>query len=115
MGHPPQGIEVLTATDGDVGLAIAMAKHPDAIISDWGLPSRSVFLVLEYLRSNTDFDGVVVIATNNHGNRHCQYAKMLGVQAIVPKSIKFENLMDIVNRLLEKKVGTLSKQLAATD
>lgn len=93
---------------------MAIAKRPDVIISDWRLPSRSVFLIMEHLRLKTEFEGVVIITTANPAPRHCRYAEMLGVHAVVPKSNEFDDLLFMVNELLDqnsaKKIATTRVQ-----
>ena len=65
------------------------------------MPRRSGFLVLERLRQN-DLEPVpVIMITGNEGNRHQQYAEMLGVNDYIHKPFTMDRLLDSVNNLLE--------------
>src|SRR5262245_13459271 len=45
------GYRVLTAADGDAGLAAAEREAPDLVVVDMMMPKRSGFLVLEKLKA----------------------------------------------------------------
>lgn len=47
-----EGFHVLVADDGDVGLTIALEKHPDLIILDVIMPNMTGWEVLEQLRKD---------------------------------------------------------------
>ncbi len=47
-----EGFHVLTADDGDVGLATALEKHPDLMILDVIMPNMTGWEVLEQLRKD---------------------------------------------------------------
>ncbi len=79
-GFADNDLRILTAGDGNVGLAIALAKKPDLIITDIMLPGRSGFLIIEFLRSQTELKCPIVVVTSNSGRRHREYAELLGVQ-----------------------------------
>ncbi len=49
-----RGYQVLTANDGNAGLAVVERDRPDLMITDMMMPKRSGFLVLEKLRTSDD-------------------------------------------------------------
>jgi CheY-like chemotaxis protein len=55
------GWEVLTATSGEEGLAIASAEHPDAILLDSRMPGMDGVTCLNYLQSNPRTKDIPVI------------------------------------------------------
>ena len=96
-----EGYRASVAGDGNQGLAIAEAKRPDMIILDIMMPRRSGFLVLERLRQELDDPVPVIILTGNMGDRHRAYAEMLGVVGYFYKPVKFPQLIDTINELLD--------------
>src|SRR5881394_1561029 len=49
-----KGYRVLTATDGNMGLAVAEREGPDLVVVDMMMPKKSGFLVLEKLKSRPE-------------------------------------------------------------
>ncbi|MFZ2886801.1 MAG: response regulator [Minisyncoccia bacterium] len=47
-----EGFEVLSANDGEKGLAIALAEHPDVILTDLKMPGMGGIEMLEKLRKD---------------------------------------------------------------
>ncbi len=56
------GFDVLTATDGDAGLRLALDRTPDLVILDVGLPKRNGFAVARELRERA-FTAPVLMLT----------------------------------------------------
>lgn len=92
------GLEVSIARDGNQGLALAEKLKPDVLILDMMMPKRSGFLVLEQLRR--DIDIRVIMITGNEGNRHQQYAELLGVDDYIRKPFPMERLIESVQKLI---------------
>lgn len=92
------GLEVSVARDGNQGLALAEKLKPDVLILDMMMPKRSGFLVLEQLRR--DIDIRVIMITGNEGNRHQQYAELLGVDDYIRKPFPMERLIESVQKLI---------------
>ncbi len=91
-----EGYEVSTARDGNQALAYVEVKAPDLIILDLMMPRRSGFLVLERLCQMTDSPIPVIVITANEGNRHREYAKMLGAREYITKPFVMERLVESV-------------------
>ncbi len=100
------GFEVSIAYDGNTCIAIAETKHPDLIILDLMMPKRSGFLVLERLRLQQQETIPVIVITGNGGNRHRDYAELLGVDGYIQKPFTMDRLVDSVKNLLPEKAGT---------
>jgi DNA-binding response OmpR family regulator len=98
-----QGYEVLIARDGNQGLAIAETERPDLVVLDLMMPKRSGFLVLEKLRENETTPPRVIVITANEGERHQDYAELLGVDEYIRKPFPMERLLECVRRLLTKE------------
>jgi len=98
-----QGYEVLVARDGNQGLAVAETERPDLAILDLMMPKRSGFLVLEKLRENEMAPPRVIVITANEGERHQDYAELLGVDEYLRKPFPMERLLESVRRLLQRE------------
>ena len=94
------GYEVLTAVDGNSGLAMAEQEQPDLIVLDMMLPKRSGFLVLEKLKRGKGSPPVIMI-TGNEGVRHQTFAETLGVDEYLRKPFRMERLLERIGELLK--------------
>jgi DNA-binding response OmpR family regulator len=94
-----RGYRVLTATDGNAGLAAAEREGPDLVVVDMMMPKKSGFLVLEKLKSRGPASPKVIMITGNEGGRHRAYAEMLGVDEYLRKPFAMEKLLECVQRL----------------
>ncbi|SRR5579885_2075485 len=93
-----RGYRVVTAADGNAGLAAAEREGPDLIVVDMMMPKKSGFLVLEKLKSRGGGPPVVMI-TANEGGRHRAYAEALGADDYLRKPFAMEQLLASVERL----------------
>jgi DNA-binding response OmpR family regulator len=91
---------VLTASDGNAGLAVAEREAPDLVVVDMMMPKKSGFLVLEKLKARPGGPPVIMI-TANEGVRHRAYAEHLGVDAYLAKPFDLAELLEHVGRLLK--------------
>lgn len=97
----PQGFEVVSAPDGNQGLACIEFFKPDVVILDLMMPKRSGLLVLEGMREMDQYIPAIMV-TGNDGTRHRHYAEILGVDAYLTKPIRVELLVRTVKRVLEE-------------
>ena len=95
-----KGYEVINATDGNQGLALAETEDPDLIILDMMMPKRSGFLVLEKIRRSRRVPTRIIMITANEGTRHKEYAETLGVDDYIRKPFQMDRLLESVDRLL---------------
>ncbi|MDX1930818.1 MAG: response regulator [Pirellulaceae bacterium] len=100
------GFHVTIARDGNQGLALAENTTPDLLILDMMMPKRSGFLVLEQLRRNGHDKVRVIMVTGNEGNRHKQYAELLGVDDYIRKPFPMDRLIESALRLVSKSPGS---------
>jgi DNA-binding response OmpR family regulator len=92
---------VSVAYDGNRGLAIAETQAPDLVILDMMMPKRSGFLVLERIRQASTVPCPVIMITGNEGQRHREYAELLGVADYILKPFTLDHLLKRVDELLE--------------
>ncbi|GIW81935.1 MAG: hypothetical protein KatS3mg105_3742 [Gemmatales bacterium] len=97
-----EGFRVLTATDGNRGLALAETEAPAVIVCDMMMPQKSGLLVVEKLKARRRPPAVVMI-TANEVDRHRLYAESLGVDEYLHKPFDMAVLVDVVNRHSRRK------------
>ncbi|MCS7167266.1 MAG: response regulator [Gemmatales bacterium] len=94
-----RGYRVLTAEDGNAGLALAEKHQPDLVVVDMMMPRKSGFIVLEKLKARKEGAPRVIMITANEGSRHRAYAELLGVDDYIRKPFGLDQLLDSVQRL----------------
>jgi DNA-binding response OmpR family regulator len=94
-----RGYRVLTAHDGNSGLALAETAQPELVIVDMMMPHKSGFLVLETLKRRGLASPKIIMITANEGSRHRAYAEMLGVDDYLCKPFSMDHLLASVGRL----------------
>jgi DNA-binding response OmpR family regulator len=96
-----KGYRVLTAADGNSGLAVAERENPNLVLVDMMMPKKSGFLVLEKLKSRPENKPKVIMITANEGSRHRAYAVMLGVDDYFRKPFALDRVLERVGELLK--------------
>src|SRR5262245_41229454 len=89
-----KGYRVLTATDGNMGLALAEQEAPDLLVIDMMMPKKSGLLVLEKLRGRQTSGLPIIMITANEGMRHQAYAESLGVSDYIRKPFAMDRLLE---------------------
>ncbi len=96
------GHEILSAKDGEEGLAIAAAERPDLIITDAMMPKVSGLQFLDILRSTPQTANIKVIAMTalSQAEDRTQFEK-LGVERFLVKSqVTLEDVARVVDEVL---------------
>ena len=97
----PRGHEVLTADDGERGVALAQAELPDLILMDVGLPGIDGWTATRQLKSAPATRKIPVIALTAHamqGDR--DKALEAGCDDYETKPIDFSRLFEKMDALL---------------
>ncbi|MGC9599046.1 MAG: response regulator [Minisyncoccia bacterium] len=82
-----EGFSVLKASNGQEGLAKALADHPDVILVDYLMPNTDGFYLLENLRKDKwGKNARVIMWSNSHDSNTMARAKKLGVFDFMVKS-----------------------------
>src|SRR5688500_9129189 len=71
------GYRVLTANDGQAGLARALRERPDLVIVDMMMPRSSGFVVIERVKEHFGPNHPVVMMTANVAAEQRAYAEFL--------------------------------------
>lgn len=93
-------LNTLVANDGDLALALAIVKKPDVIVLDSRMPKRSGYLVLEYLRTVEGLSVPIIMLSDNEGERHEQYARMLGVSEFLQKPLEADRVVKVITETM---------------
>lgn len=101
------GFEVLTAQDGEEGLAVARAERPALILLDLIMPKMQGFQVIEHLKQDPGTADIPVIVMSNLGQESdVQRAMEAGALAYVVKSnVALNDLADRVRGVLAGTQG----------
>ncbi len=97
------GHSVLTARDGEAGLAAARQARPDLVITDIFMPEREgLSTIVELRRIHPD---VPVIAISGGGmlagGDYLSVARDMGADRVLPKPLQISILRDVVHDLLQ--------------
>ncbi len=103
-------IHLLTATDGDSGIAIARAVRPDVILMDINLPGISGVEAMKILSEDPATAHIPVIALSaNAIASDIEYALRAGFYRYLTKPIKINAFMDTLDIALEFSLSTASR------
>jgi CheY-like chemotaxis protein len=98
------GYSVITAFDGEMGHAMALAELPDLILMDIGLPEMDGWEVTRLLKSNAVTRHIPIIALTAHALvTDRQKAFEVGCDDYDTKPVEFARLSDKIENLLVAK------------
>ena len=102
-----EGYEVVTANDGEEGLAVAVKERPHLIIADIMMPKISGFDMLDILRTTPETKDVkVIVMTALSQEEDRQRGESLGADKYFVKSqVVLEDLVSAVKELLTDVPG----------
>ena len=97
--------ELIEATDGKMGLEMAIEQKPDLILLDISLPEMDGTEVIMHIRKHKDIKDTPVIALTAHAMLGDKERFMeFGFNEYMSKPIVDEDLLiDIMNKLMESK------------
>ncbi|GAB4547894.1 MAG: response regulator [Anaerolineae bacterium] len=95
------GHQVLTARDGETGLSITQAEHPDLVIADVMMPRLNGYEYCRRVRAQKDLaDILILIFTARFQSVDRQAALEAGATDYLPKTVQPADLIAHVERLL---------------
>ncbi len=97
----PKGFEVLAASDGMMGLELAIAKEPDLMITDQQMPGLTGLQVLQKLRERS-IDIPAILITGEGSEDTAVRAFRLGIKDYIIKPIDAEELSESVDKALRE-------------
>lgn len=90
-----QGHSILTAENGNEGLAVAIRENPRLIILDLMMPEMSGLEMLRELRQTSDVP--VIILSAYPSDENMEKARELGIECFLTKPFEPETLMETIN------------------
>lgn len=99
-GFRYEGFDVLSATSGTHGLALAKAERPDVILLDIGMPDIDGFAVCRQLRGTLDVPVIMLTARDEVEDK--VKALGLGADDYVSKPFAFDELAARVRAVLRR-------------
>lgn len=97
---------VVTAGDGEQGVAVANREKPDLIVMDLNLPVLDGWQATKRLKDDPKTKSIPIVALTAHttsGDRDAGYA--VGADAFLSKPIQFTVLIERIEKLLAKANG----------
>ena len=96
------GFEVLTASDGAAGLALATAELPDLIVLDLEMPGLSGVEVARALNTNESTRHIPKIAVTGYSlPGQLEEARKAGFSEILTKPCDPDDLLALLHRLID--------------
>ncbi len=100
-------LRLLSAPDGHLGLELAKAHRPEAILMDLNLPGMSGFEVLRQLRADPETTWIPVIAlTANAMPRDIERGMAAGFHRYLTKPIDIDKFTEAINSTLAEQPRT---------
>lgn len=96
-----EGFDVITASDGEEGLATALAKHPDLILLDIQMPKMDGIEMAKKLRADEWGKSAKIIILTNVSDED-KVAKAMETEVfeyVVKTDIKIEHLIEKVHEM----------------
>ena len=91
------GHDVITASDGSIGLALCAQHHPALVITDLQLPGLPGLAVVERLSQEP---GLKIIAVSGSSLESLELARQLGAAATLTKPFDITQLLTAVRQLV---------------
>ena len=100
-----RGFRIVSAGDGEQGVALAHSERPDLILMDLRLPDISGWEATTQLKSDPATSHIPIIAVSAHAmETHREQALAAGCDEYDTKPVEFERLLGKIHRLLNISV-----------
>jgi two-component system response regulator RpaA len=94
------GYDVMSANDGEAGLATAIQQNPDLIITDIHMPNMNGIEFVQRVRKNQTLDKVPVLVVTAFGSQVAREAVNAGADAAAEKPFDFDRFLLTVEELI---------------
>ena len=100
-----KGYDVLSAADGEAGVALAASERPDLVLMDISLPGLDGWAATRLLKGTPATASIPILALTAY-DMECVRGKALaaGFDGCETKPIEFERLVGKIQALLETRV-----------
>jgi DNA-binding response OmpR family regulator len=97
------GYDVMSATDGESGLATALRQLPDLIITDIHMPNMNGIEFVQRVRRDNILDKTPVLVVTAFGAHMAREAINAGADAAAEKPFDFDRFLLTVQELIARK------------
>ena len=102
------GFEVIEATDGEKGVAMAAERRPDLILMDIQLPGLDGYEVTRRIKADPALRAIPIIAVTSYAlSGDEDKARDAGCDAYVTKPIDTRNFATFVTQFLPRPAGAI--------
>ena len=95
-----EGYKVPTAVNGQEGLHIAKAEHPDLILTDLSMPEMDGIEMIRHLRLEPEAAKTPILIFTAHRNLTMEGALKVGADQVFHKPVDFDELGKVVRAML---------------
>jgi CheY-like chemotaxis protein len=96
------GYLVHTAVDGEEGIYMAKAEHPDLIITDVAMPKLDGMEMIKHIRSEPQGANIPILIFTASGAFNAEEALTVGANKVFFKPFDFDDLRQIVGEMLQQ-------------
>ncbi|NBU99247.1 MAG: response regulator [Spirochaetia bacterium] len=98
------GFEVHNATNGQVGIDLALEVKPDLILTDIMMPVKTGYELIQELRANPDFSSTPIYAISaKGGTKDAEAAVGIGATGFLPKPFSPGTVVEMIKKILDVK------------
>ena len=101
-----QGYQVVLASDGEAGIAMAKAEKPACILVDFVMPKMNGFQVCKALKEDPEFQDTPIILVTSKGDKvGSKFVDVLGITEYFTKPFQPEELLAKIREVIDKSKG----------
>lgn len=99
-----QGYQVLLASDGEAGIAVAKAEKPEVILVDFVMPKMNGFQVCKTLKEDPEFRDTPIILVTSKGDKvGSKFVDVLGITEYFTKPFQPEELLAKIREVIDRR------------
>lgn len=105
------GYQVITAADGEIGLAVAQAERPDLILLDFVMPKLNGYEVCKSLAEHEDLKDTPVVLMSAKGDQvGDRFVQVMRIVDYITKPFSPEAITAVVTHTLAKYKGGVTEE-----
>lgn len=98
-----QGYQVVLASDGEAGIAMAKAEKPAVILVDFVMPKMNGFQVCKALKEDPEFQNTPIILVTSKGDKvGSKFVDVLGITEYFTKPFQPEELLAKIREVIDR-------------
>ncbi len=99
-----QGYQVVLASDGEAGIAMAKQEKPEVILVDFVMPKMNGFQVCKALKEDPEFQDTPIILVTSKGDKvGSKFVDVLGITEYFTKPFQPEELLAKIREVIDKR------------